>query len=124
MTSEEKERAHRMALCFLLFLLCPSIFTSLISASPFLNRQEVITSSHGAVAADDGRCSAAGRDTLQDGGSAVDAAVTVAFCLGVVSPASSGLGGGAFMLVLLSSGEASAFNMRETAPLAASKVTC
>lgn len=111
-----------MALCFLLllfFLLCSPFSTSF----PLPNRREVITSSHGAVAADDARCSVAGRDALKDGGSAVDAAVTVALCLGVVSPASSGLGGGAFMIVRLSSGEASAFDMRETAPLAASQVS-
>ncbi|XP_078166058.1 glutathione hydrolase 1-like [Carex rostrata] len=108
-----------MALCFLLlfFLLCSPFSTSF----PLPNRREVITSSHGAVAADDARCSVAGRDALKEGGSAVDAAVTVALCLGVVSPASSGLGGGAFMIVRLSSGEASAFDMRETAPLAASQ---
>ncbi|KAL4644228.1 hypothetical protein ACB092_02G149000 [Castanea dentata] len=58
---------------------------------------------------------------LQEGGHAVDASVASALCLGVVSPASSGLGGGAFMLLRLSSGKAQAFNMRETAPLKASE---
>ncbi|KAM4127921.1 hypothetical protein ACJW30_02G126400 [Castanea mollissima] len=58
---------------------------------------------------------------LQEGGHAVDASVASALCLGVVSPASSGLGGGAFMLLRLSSGKAQAFNMREIAPLKASE---
>nr|POE78820.1 gamma-glutamyltranspeptidase 1 [Quercus suber] len=58
---------------------------------------------------------------LQGGGHAVDASVASALCLGVVSPASSGLGGGAFMLLRLSSGKAQAFNMRETALLKASE---
>ena len=72
------------------------------AASPApAGRREVVTSPHGAVAADDGRCSRAGRDALRDGGGAVDAAVATALCLGVVSPASSGVGGGAFMLVRL-----------------------
>ncbi|OAY79948.1 Gamma-glutamyltranspeptidase 1 [Ananas comosus] len=82
----------------------------------------------GAVAADDGRCSAVGRDALREGGHAVDAAVAAALCLGVVSPASSGIGGGAFMLVSLTrggggggGGGAQAFDMRETAPSAASE---
>ena len=82
-----------------------------------------MTSPHGAVAADDGRCSRAGRDALRDGGGAVDAAVATALCLGVVSPASSGVGGGAFMLVRLADGMAVVYDSRETAPLAASKVS-
>lgn len=85
-------------------------------------RQEVITARHGAVAADDRRCSRIGSDVLREGGNAVDAAVAVSLCLGVVSPASSGLGGGSFMLLRLAHGEAKAFDMRETAPLLASKV--
>ena len=46
-------------------------------------RREVVTSPNGAVAADDGRCSKAGRDALRDGdgGGAVDAAVAAALCL-------------------------------------------
>lgn len=78
---------------------------------------------HGAVATDDGRCSRIGVGVLREGGHAVDAAVAAALCLGVVSPASSGIGGGAFMLVRLASGNAQAFDMRETAPLFASEVT-
>jgi gamma-glutamyltranspeptidase / glutathione hydrolase / leukotriene-C4 hydrolase len=87
------------------------------------SRPEVVTSPHGAVEADDGRCSAIGRDALREGGTAVDAAVATALCLGVVSPASSGVGGGAFMLVWLADGKAVVYDSRETAPLAASKVS-
>lgn len=83
----------------------------------------MVTSPHGAVAADDWRCSRIGRDALREGGSAVDAAVASALCLGVVSPASSGVGGGAFMLVRLADGTAVVYDSRETAPLAASKVS-
>ncbi|KAJ4794169.1 Gamma-glutamyltranspeptidase [Rhynchospora pubera] len=108
-------------LVLLLLLFAPLLPVSVSVSASAINRPEVITSTHGAVAADDARCSAAGRDALRDGGSAVDAAVTVALCLGVVSPASSGLGGGAFMLVRLSSGDAWAFDMRETAPLSSSQ---
>ncbi|XP_042450231.1 glutathione hydrolase 1-like isoform X1 [Zingiber officinale] len=82
---------------------------------------EFITSRRGAVASDDRRCSRIGRDVLREGGHAVDAAVAAALCLGVVSPASSGIGGGAFMLVRSASGSSRAFDMRETAPLAASE---
>lgn len=76
-----------------------------------------------AVAADDGRCSKVGLSILKMGGHAVDAAVATALCLGVVNPVSSGIGGGAFMLVRsASTSEVEAIDMRETAPLAASKV--
>nr|CAB3484731.1 unnamed protein product [Digitaria exilis] len=84
-------------------------------------RKEAVTSPHGAVAADDWRCSRVGRDALREGGTAVDAAVATALCLGVVSPASSGVGGGAFMLVRLADGTSVVYDSRETAPLAASK---
>lgn len=82
----------------------------------------MIKSKHGAVATDDGRCSIVGRDVLREGGNAVDAAVAAALCLGVVSPASSGIGGGAFLVVRMADGKAQAFDMRETAPLRASEV--
>jgi gamma-glutamyltranspeptidase len=55
---------------------------------------------HGAVPADHPICSQMGLNILQqEGGNAVDAAVTVALCLGVANPGSSGMGGGAFILV-------------------------
>ena len=61
---------------------------------------------HGAVAADDETCSQMGVSILRDkGGNAVDAAVTTAFCLGVVNPASSGIGGGGFILVHMNDAE-------------------
>ena len=54
---------------------------------------------NGAVAADDARCSEIGLAILKDlGGNAIDSAVATALCLGVVNPAASGLGGGAFIL--------------------------
>lgn len=92
------------------------------STSLAYDRREIIKARHGAVATDDGRCSTIGRDVLREGGHAVDAAVAAALCLGVVSPASSGIGGGAFMLIRTADGKAQAFDMRETAPKKASEV--
>ncbi|KAF7834238.1 glutathione hydrolase 1 [Senna tora] len=103
----------------LLFVFIPNLGSA--SSSPNKQREEVIIARHGAVASDDRRCSRIGSDVVRDGGHAVDAAVAVALCLGVVSAASSGLGGGAFMLLRLANGEAQAFDMRETAPSLASK---
>ncbi|GMN33564.1 hypothetical protein TIFTF001_004234 [Ficus carica] len=96
-----------------------SLFLSITTSLD--HRREAIVARHGAVATDDGRCSRIGVGVLREGGHAVDAAVAAALCLGVVSPASSGIGGGAFMLVRLASGNAQAFDMRETAPLFASE---
>ncbi|KAL8498196.1 hypothetical protein ACS0TY_021504 [Phlomoides rotata] len=82
----------------------------------------VVESQQAVVAADDGRCSEIGLLILEKGGHAVDAAVATALCLGVVSPMSSGIGGGAFMVVRSSSEPgALAIDMRETAPAAASQ---
>ncbi|KAL9861657.1 putative aminoacyltransferase, Glutathione hydrolase [Arabidopsis thaliana] len=85
-----------------------------------LKRQQSIVKYHGAVATDDGRCSEIGLSVLREGGNAVDASVAAALCLGVVSPASSGIGGGAFMLVKIA-GKEVAYDSRETAPLLASE---
>ena len=62
----------------------------------------------------------AGVSILKQGGNAVDAAIAVQLVLGLVEPQSSGLGGGAFML--LHDGKARrliAYDGRETAPAAA-----
>lgn len=104
----------------LLSLLLPT--TSLHAASGSTkNRREVIFARSGAVATDDGRCSRIGMTVLREGGHAVDASVAAALCLGIVSPASSGIGGGAFMLIRQANGKAQAFDMRETAPSLASQ---
>ena len=68
--------------------------------------------------------SEAGRKILRAGGSAVDAAIAVQLVLTLVEPQSSGLGGGAFMLVYAatesgSAGMITAYEGRETAPAAA-----
>ncbi|HYC97704.1 gamma-glutamyltransferase family protein [Brevundimonas sp.] len=62
----------------------------------------------------------AGLKVLRQGGSAVDAAVAVQAVLGLVEPQSSGLGGGAFMMVYdAATGEVTSYDGRETAPAAA-----
>ncbi|WP_396594529.1 gamma-glutamyltransferase family protein [Brevundimonas sp. R86498] len=62
----------------------------------------------------------AGLAVLARGGSAVDAAVAVQAVLGLVEPQSSGLGGGAFLMVYdAGTREVTAYDGRETAPAAA-----
>ena len=73
-----------------------------------------------AVAADEARCSQIGADVLAENGTAVDAAVATALCLGVVHPHSSGIGGGTFILIFNNAtGAAEVIDARETAPASA-----
>ena len=78
----------------------------------------------GAVATDQGICSIRGTEILEMGGNAVDSAVASALCLGVVNPASSGMGGGLFILIHMAATEDreevnEVIDGRETAPAAA-----
>jgi len=62
----------------------------------------------------------AGLKVLRAGGTAVDAAVAVQATLGLVEPQSSGLGGGSFMTYYdARTKQVTAYNGRETAPMAA-----
>jgi gamma-glutamyltranspeptidase/glutathione hydrolase len=71
-----------------------------------------------AVAAANPLATEAGRQMLQAGGSAVDAAVAIQMVLTLVEPQSSGIGGGAFLLHF-DGRQTQAFDGRETAPSAA-----
>ena len=84
-------------------------------ASVVLPRQAVVASAN-AAATD------AGLDVLAAGGNAFDAAVAVSATLGLVEPESSGLGGGAFMLLHLAGEDRQVFiDARERAPAAATR---
>ena len=83
---------------------------------------EYVRAQHAAVAADDARCSAIGSAVLQENGTAVDAAVATALCLGVTHPHSSGVGGGCFIVIYNSTtGLTEVIDARETAPAAANE---
>ena len=74
----------------------------------------------GMVAAANPYAAEAGAEILRAGGSAVDAAVAVQAVLGLVEPQSSGLGGGAFMVLHdPETGETWTYDGRETAPSSA-----
>ena len=98
---------------------CEQVYTS----EELLQQQKSIyssTSNQAMVVSDNKVCTQVGVDVLNEGGLAADAAIAVAFCLGVVSPASSGIGGGCFMLNYDYPSKTSSFiDSRETAPAAA-----
>jgi gamma-glutamyltranspeptidase/glutathione hydrolase len=79
-----------------------------------------VTAKHWMVAAANPLAVDAGYRILQRGGNAVDAAIAVQLVLGLTEPQSSGLGGGAFMLLHdAKANKLIAYDGRETAPAAA-----
>jgi gamma-glutamyltranspeptidase/glutathione hydrolase len=75
-----------------------------------------------AIASANAYATDAGMEVLAQGGNAFDAAVAVSATLGLVEPESSGLGGGAFMLLRTAKDGRDVFvDARERAPLAATR---
>jgi len=109
----ETSKHRSVALVFVVLALAPSAHADF--GRPAL-------SSHGMVASPHARATDAGVAMLQKGGNAVDAAVATAFAISVTLPYSAGIGGGGFLLFHDGkSGEISALDFRERAPLAASR---
>ena len=89
------------------------------AAAALLAPQPAATFARFAVAADHPEASRAGAEVLAAGGNAADAAAAVMLALGVVSPASSGLGGGGFALYYRARDRTVTFlDFREKAPAA------
>lgn len=81
----------------------------------------IAAATEGVVAVSHPAAAAAGARMLATGGNAIDAAAAVQFALNVVEPQSSGIGGGAFMLIhLAKTGETLIVDSRERAPAGAS----
>jgi gamma-glutamyltranspeptidase / glutathione hydrolase len=113
-----------IALSVLLMWGCTSVPTDPPLSTPVNTQPEMATGSvdkalwtgkRFAVAAANPLATQAGVNTIEAGGSAVDAAIAVQMVLGLVEPQSSGLGGGAFLLYF-NGKEVQAFDGRETAP--------
>ena len=82
--------------------------------------KQPVAAKHWMVAAANPHAVEAGYRILQQGGSAVDAAIAVQLVLGLTEPQSSGIGGGAFLLLHdARTKRLIAYDGRETAPAAA-----
>ena len=88
---------------------------------PFLGKARVTTAPQAMVVSGSPIASQVGRQILQQGGNAVDAAVAVGFALAVVHPEAGNIGGGGFMIIRPRDGRVQALDYRETAPAQASR---
>ena len=103
-----------LALVALSTVWLPPRFAAAASQAPAYSRNGMVVTSQ--VDA-----TLAGVKMLAAGGNAIDAAVAAAFAVGVTQPFSTGIGGGAFILLRLANGEVVAIDGRETAPGAADR---
>ena len=81
---------------------------------------EPIRATKGMVVSVSAAASDVGAEVMREGGNAVDAAIAAAFVLAVTEPRAGNIGGGGFMVYRSASGEAVAYDFRETAPAKAS----
>ncbi|HEU4570413.1 MAG TPA: gamma-glutamyltransferase, partial [Gemmatimonadales bacterium] len=82
----------------------------------YRGKARVTDAPHAVVVSGSPLASAVGRDILQAGGNAIDAATAVGFALAVVHPEAGNIGGGGFSMIRLASGEVAALDYREAAP--------
>ena len=103
----------RLLSSFLLLIVC-----FCVSFAPIGGRVP-LAAKNGMVVSSSLIASEIGRDILKQGGNAIDAAVATAFAMAVTWPSAGNIGGGGFIVYVDKNGNATTFDFREKAPLAA-----
>ena len=115
-------RPSRPVLAILALLIAPAALAQQPAIYGDRDRVHPVFATHGMVATQEATATRIGLEVLQNGGNAVDAAVTVGFALAVTLPRAGNLGGGGFMVVHdAASGETVAIDYREMSGAAASR---
>ncbi|XP_046458585.1 glutathione hydrolase 7-like [Daphnia pulex] len=112
-SGQQNDGLRVIIFCFGVLCICVTIA---LVISIYLGDPEILP--RGAVATDSQQCSQIGVDTLQKGGNAIDAAVAAMFCMCVVNPHITSLGGGGAMIILnhLTSKPPMVINFQDAAP--------
>ena len=87
----------------------------------FVGKDRITDATNAMVVSGSPIASQVGRDILQQGGNAIDAAVAVGFALAVVHPEAGNIGGGGFLVYRTADGKVYALDYREEAPSGASR---
>ncbi|MCK5719549.1 MAG: gamma-glutamyltransferase [Thiomargarita sp.] len=106
------------------FYLLSFLISTAVQSMPLdsKDRFSPVMAKHGMVVTEESLASQIGLKVLQQGGNAIDAAVTIGFVMAVTYPSAGNIGGGGFMLVhLAESKQIVAIDYRETAPTLAHK---
>lgn len=100
------------AACFAAFAVACLPVAALAANAP-------VRADHAMVVSQNDTASRIGAAVLEEGGSAMDAAVATAFALAVTHPTAGNIGGGGFLVYRPDAGEPVAYDFRETAPTGA-----